>query len=625
MKKVRIRLFGILISMCLSALICTCGNSPCSHTDAGTHYENSQAAFDTRADDLLSRMTLEEKIGQMAQVEKNSVNRDHITTMFIGSIFNTGGGYPSPNTPEAWADMIDGLQRRALETRLGIPLLYAVDAAHGHNNVKGTVIFPHNIGLGSANDCDLMECIGRITAVELSATGVYWNFAPVVAVAQDIRWGRTYEAYSENTETVSRLSAAYIRGLQNTGSSGLGTFSTVLATPKHYLADGATQWGTAEMFIIKQFMIDKGVSNADEAVLRSIHLPPYKAAIAEGAHCIMVSYSDWKHTAMHAHKYLLIDVLKGELGFKGLLVSDWGAIDQLPGDYYRNVVTSINAGLDMIMLRHDYTVFISTLKKAVENGDVPMKRIDDAVRRILSAKFRLGLFERPFAERELLAKVGSHDHREVAREAVRKSLVLLKNNRGLLPLSKNITHLFVAGKAADDIGIQCGGWTIEWQGKPGKITEGTTILEGIRDALPPRTKLSYNQYAQFDDEHMKAEVGIVVVGETPYAEGVGDKGDLSLSTGDVRLITKMKKRCDSLVLIIISGRPLIITDIIDMCDAVVAAWLPGTEGRGIADVLLGDYGFSGKLPFAWPRSMDQIPCSRITSDSALFPFGYGLK
>ncbi|MCP4544107.1 MAG: beta-glucosidase [Chloroflexi bacterium] len=589
-------------------------------------------SIEERVEELLAQMTLAEKIGQMTQVEKNSIRNADITDRFIGSILSGGAGRPLRNTPKGWADMVNGYQEHALRTRLGIPLIYGVDAIHGHGNLEGATVFPQQIGLGAANDSELMERIGQVTALEMIATGIYWNFGPVVAVPQDIRWGRTYEGYSENTEIVSALASAYVRGLQNVdGVTDLSAPTTVLATPKHFVGDGGTAWGTSEIYIMQQYMIDQGVTDVDEATLRVIHLPPYAAAIDAGAMSIMVSFSSWGGMKMHAQKYLLTDVLKGEMGFEGFLVSDWQAIDQIPGDYYNDIVTSINAGLDMIMVPYDYEAFIDGLTQAVENGDVPMERIDDAVRRILTAKFQLGLFERPFNDESLLSMVGSDEHREVACEAVRKSLVLLKNKDSVLPLSKETPLIFVAGGSADDVGIQCGGWTIEWQGASGDITPGTTILEAIENTVSADTTVHYDQLGQFeqvkndDGSQAISDVGIVVVGETPYTEGVGDRADLTLSTDDVAKIARVRETSKKLVVILISGRPMIVTEQMDRLDAFVAAWLPGTEGQGVADVLFGDYPFTGKLPYTWPRSMGQIPFDSDNLETdPLFFFGYGL-
>ena len=370
---------------------------------------------DARVSDLLARMTLAEKIGQMTQVEKNSIAPDDITNLFIGSLLSGGGGAPDTNTVQDWAAMVDGFQQRALATRLGIPLIYGVDAVHGHNNLRGATIFPHNVGLGAARDPDLVQRIGRATAEELAATGIPWDFAPVVAVPQDIRWGRAYEGYSEDTALVTQLSTAYLRGLQG---DGLGSPLSVLATPKHFIGDGGTALGSAAA---SGYLLDQGDTRVDEAALRALFLPPYQAAVDAGAQSIMVSFSSWQGMKMHANKYLLTDVLKGELGFSGFLISDWMAINQLPGDYHAQVAASINAGLDMVMVPTDYKLFITTLTQAVEQGDVPQARIDDAVRRILRVKFELGLFDHPLSDPANRPQAGADAHRQLARQAVRET------------------------------------------------------------------------------------------------------------------------------------------------------------------------------------------------------------
>lgn len=584
-----------------------------------------------RVEDLLARMTLEEKIGQMTQVEKDSIKAGDITKYFIGSILSGGGGSPSGhNTPEGWVEMVNDFQSEALKTRLSIPIIYGTDAVHGHGNLYGATIFPHEIGLGAANDPELVEKIGRVTAAEMMATGVTWNFAPVVAVPQDIRWGRTYEAYGESTELVSKLGAAYIRGLQSQPAgfkTGTGESIYVLATPKHYLGDGATKFGTSIDNTLP-YLIDQGNMQADEATVRSLYLPSYKSAVDAGAMSVMISFSSWNGKKMHAQKGLITDVLKGELGFMGFTVSDWGGVDQIDPDYYTSVVTAINAGLDMNMVPYNYIRFIDTMKKAVTNGDIKQDRIDDAVRRILTVKFMLGLFNHPYADPAMIDSVRSQDHLDLAREAVRKSLVLLKNDNSVLPVSKEVPLILVAGLGADDIGMQSGGWTIEWQGKLGDITTGTTILDGIKTAVSSKTQVLYDQSGNFNEN---AEIGIIVVGEKPYAEGQGDARDLRLSPKDILAITNIRPHVKKLIAITISGRPLIITDQLPLADAWIAAWLPGTEGAGIADVLFGDYPFSGKLSYTWPRSNDQLPmninnsANKIGCDAALFPFGYGLS
>jgi beta-glucosidase len=596
-------------------------------------YKDPNFSVAARVSDLLARMTLAEKIGQMLQVYKESIRGPDIATLGVGNLASGGGGVPQNNSPEGWAEMVTGFQRLALQSRLGIPMLYGVDAVHGHSSVKGATIFPHNAGLGATRDPDLVERIGRITAIEMIATGVHWAFAPTVAVPQDIRWGRTHESYSENTGVVSVLGSAFIRGLQNPGSaSGPGAGATVLATPKHFVGDGGTAWGTAPFSWLYPLRLDHGDARVDETTLRAVHLPPYAAALEAGAMTVMVSYSSWRGVPMHANKYLLTDVLKGEMGFTGLLVSDCAGIDGIPGPAYTDIVTSINAGVDVLLEPDDYRGTIFRLALAVTMGHVAMERIDDAVRRILTAKFQLGLFEKPFGDQTLLPLVGSSRYREVAREAVRKSLVLLKNENETLPLSKTAPLIYVAGQGADDIGIQCGGWTIEWQGKPGPITSGTTILEGIRDTVSAGTSVVYNRSGNFDSAANEdrppfvADVGIAVVGEMPYAEGFGDRSDLNLSDDDVALIDRVRTQCRKLVVILISGRPMIVTEELPKCDALVAAWLPGTEAQGVADVLFGDYPFTGKLPYTWPRSMDQVPLSQpLSQEPPLFPFGYGLN
>jgi beta-glucosidase len=586
----------------------------------------AEQTHEAAAEALLERMSLAEKIGQMTQVEKNSIEPADVASYYIGSVLSGGGGVPTPNTPENWAKMVRAFQDAALTTPLAIPLIYGVDAVHGHNNVHGAVIFPHNVGLGAANDPELVAETARITALELLATGVHWNFAPAVSVPQDIRWGRAYEGYSEDTSIVSRLGTAYVKGLQNNNPP-------VLASVKHFVGDGGTRWGTTRTYDWlsgnwqapgDSFRIDQGDCQDDEDTLRTVHLAPYIAAIEAGAVNIMVSFSSWQGLKMHAQKYLLTDVLKGELGFEGFLVSDWMAVHQIDRDFNTAVASAINAGLDMIMVPFDYKSFITALTHAVENGDVPMSRIDDAVRRILRAKFWLGMFDNPFGLPETVASIGAEAHREVARQAVHKTLVLLKNELGALPIDKG-ARVLVAGRGADNIGMQCGGWSIDWQGSHGAITEGASILKGIQDAVDDPSQIAYAVDGKFA-EGIQLEVGIAVVGESPYAEGMGDNGSLTLPQEDLDLIARMRKQCKTLIVILLSGRPLIVTDVMEQANAFVAAFLPGSEASAMADVLFGDVPFTGKLSFSWPRSIEQVPLSALKAhpDGPLFPLGFGL-
>ena len=597
----------------------------------------SSQSIEARVEALLKRMTLEEKIGQMTQVEKDSIRPGDITKYFIGSILSGGGGFPKENTAQGWYAMVEGFQSEALATRLGIPIIYGVDAVHGHGNMQNATVFPHNIGLGAANNPALTEKIGRATAEEMLASGIPWNFAPVVAVVQDVRWGRTYEGYSENTEIVSSLGAAYIHGIQNLRDEDVtaeGQSLFALATPKHFIGDGATIWDSSRT---ENYKLDQGNMQVPEDVLREMFLPPYQEAVEAGAMNVMASFNSWKGIKLHAQQPLLTEILKNELGFNGFIVSDWQAIDQIyPDDYYSSVVTSINAGVDMNMVPYDYISFIETMKQAVANGDIPESRVDEAVRRILRVKFALGLFEHPMPDTKYQGTVRSREHLDLARQAVRESLVLLKNDNNVLPLNRETPVIFVAGEAANDIGLQSGGWTLEWQGKPGNDNEGITIFSGIRAAANSESQVLYNRDADFTEfkdtagSPLIADVGIVVLAEPPYAEGVGDQADLSLNDSEVKLITETQKQSKSLIVILLSGRPLVITEHLPLADAWVAAWLPGTEGSGIADVLFGDFPFTGKLSYSWPRSNEQLPININNSagktgcDAPLFPFGYGL-
>ncbi|MBN1699073.1 MAG: glycoside hydrolase family 3 C-terminal domain-containing protein [Spirochaetales bacterium] len=573
-------------------------------------YRNPGNPVSERIEDLLSRMTLEEKIGQMTQIDKDYlVSEKDIAGYCLGSLLSGGGSQPKTTDPEAWADMYDRYQQMALESRLNIPIIYGIDAIHGNAKVWGAVVFPHNIGMGCMRNPGLVEEAARITAEEVAATGIDWTFSPCIAVPRDERWGRTYEGFGETSELAEIMGAAAVAGYQG---DSLLRHETILACAKHYCGDGGTENGK-----------DQGDTVCDEAALRKIHLPGYIKAVEGGVGSIMVSFSSWNGEKLHGHTYLLTDVLKEEIGFSGILVSDWKAIEQLPGSYYDNVTTAVNAGLDMIMVPDDYRRFISTLKNSVEKGAVELSRIDDAVERILRVKFELGLFEHPLTKRELLESVGSASHREIARECVRQSLVLLKNSSEVLPLKKNLRHIHVAGRNADDLGAQCGGWTMGWQGRGGNITKGTTILQAVRDTVSSGTKVTYSKNGNGAEG---ADVGIIVIGEEPYAEFKGDRSDLGIADADIKAIRATKGAGIPVVVVLISGRPMIITPSLESWDAFIAAWLPGTEGQGVADVIFGDYNPTGKLSHTWPRSMDQIPINEgDTGTDPLFPYGFGLS
>jgi|KBSSwiStaDraftv2_1062776.scaffolds.fasta_scaffold135508_2 beta-glucosidase len=583
-------------------------------------------AFDTRAKALLAKMTLAEKIGQMTQPDQLFIkDRADIEKYFFGSVLSGGDSDPKTNTVEDWGAMYEDIQAHALKTRLKIPLLYGVDAVHGHSNVIGAVIFPHHVGLGATRDAKLVEQIGRLTALEVRATGINWAFAPCVAVPRDERWGRAYEGYGEDPTLVAELGEAEVRGMQG---PNLSAPTSVLACAKHYVGDGGTALGTGIPNASEpggHYPLDQGDTQLSEADLRRVHMQGYVTAIRAGVASIMPSYSSWNGEKVSGDKRLMTDILKKELGFEGFLISDYNALDELPGDVSAQIERSINAGMDMVMVPERYVRFMETLTALVKDGKVPMSRIDDAVTRILRVKFAMGLMEpgKSFkVDKQFLDAFGGASHRAVARQAVRESIVVLKNEHNALPLARTAKRIHVAGVSANDLGDQCGGWTIKWQGQSGSPTAGTTVLGAIQQIAGPNVKVTYSQDGTGADG---ADVAVVVVGETPYAEMLGDRRDLSLSERDRSTIANAKKAGIPVVIVLFSGRPLIINDALAQADAFVAAWLPGTEGLGVADVLFGDYKPSGKLPVSWPRSMTQIPINvgDATYDP-LFPYGFGL-
>jgi beta-glucosidase len=608
-------------------------------------YKDPSLSVKKRVDDLLSRMTLEEKVGQMTQTERYQVFDDAtpITTWKLGSILSGGGSTPPQNTPQAWADMVDRFQQAALDTRLGIPLLYGVDSVHGHGNLLGATVFPHNIGLGATRDPALVREVEHITAEETRASGPQWSFAPCICAARDDRWGRTYESFSENPSLVIRMETA-IDGFQGRRPR-LADRDRVLATAKHYAGDGDTQYGTGS----GDYPIDQGIAITSREDFWNTSLRQYVPAVQDHrVGSVMPSFSsvDWTEDGvgnpikMHANQELITDVLKRSIGFDGLVISDWEGIHQIPGDWATQVRTGVNAGIDLMMEPNAYQSFITTLLDEVGAGRVPMSRIDDAVRRILTKKFELGLFEHPFTDRTNIDQIGSAAHHRVARRAAAESQVLLKNERRTLPLSRN-ARVYVAGSNADNIGNQAGGWTLTWQGGSTNVIPGTTILDGIRRLARPG-RVTYSMDASFPIG--RNSVGIVVVGETPYAEGFGDVfgprwafdpgdnnvprpvKDMQLSAADKAAVDKVCAATRKCAVVIVSGRPLIVDPAqLDEIDALVAAWLPGSEGTGVADPLYGRRPYTGKLPMTWPRTLAQEPINVGDANyDPLYPYGYGL-
>jgi beta-glucosidase len=615
-------------------------------------YEDASLPVPQRVADLLGRMTLAEKIGQMTQAERGGIDADpsKITSDNLGSVLSGGGSVPTPNTPEAWADMVDRYQQAALATRLHVPLLYGVDVVHGDGNMAGATVFPHNIGLGATRDPALVREVEHVSAAETRATGPQWAFAPCICVARDDRWGRTYESFGEDPALVEEMETA-IDGFQ--GRPGqLADHDRVLATAKHFAGDGLTTYGTGSNDqTTGNYPIDQGVDQVDHATFDRLALSPYVAAVkVHHVGSVMPSYSDvdWTEDGlgnrinMHGNGALIDGWLKGEQGFDGFVISDYEGIHHIdPGtaSYAEQVAAGVNAGIDMFMEPYDFETFESTLADQVAAGNVSMARIDDAVSRILTAKFELGLFEHPYTDRSHLGDVGSRAHRAVARRAVQESQVLLKNERGTLPISGD-RPIYVAGSNADNIGNQAGGWTLTWQGGSTNVIPGQTILAGLRAG---HRRVTFSQDASAPVP--PGSVGVVVVGETPYAEGFGDvngplwaydPGDngvprppktMQLSDADKAAVDKVCAAAVRCVVVVVSGRPMQIDPAqLHAADALVAAWLPGSEGEGVADTLLGRAPFTGRLPVTWPRTVAQEPINVGDAHyDPLYPFGWGLR
>jgi beta-glucosidase len=584
--------------------------------------------------DLLGKMSLDEKVGQVIQPEINSVTPEEVKRYRLGSVLNGGGGWPGTNKyskPEDWLALADAFWEASMDTSEGghaIPILWGLDAVHGHNNVIGATLFPHNVGLGATNNPELLRKIGKVTAREVAITGQDWDFGPTIAVARDDRWGRAYESYSEDPEIVRAYARAMVEGLQ--GKAGSDEFLDghhLISTAKHFLGDGGTEGGK-----------DQGENLSTEEELRDIHGAGYVTAIEAGVQTVMASYNSWHGKKMHGNKALLTEVLKGQMSFDGFVVGDWNGHGQVAGCSNESCAAAFNAGVDMFMVPQDWKALYENTLAQVESGEISTERLDDAVRRILRVKMRAGLFERGKpSSRPLGGKtelLGSPEHRAVARQAVRESLVLLKNNGKLLPLAPD-THVLVAGDGADNIGKQTGGWTITWQGTENTNEDfpgATSIWAGIRETVEAaggRATLSPD--GSFDE---KPDVAIVVFGEDPYAEFQGDRDWVDYSLGDdsdLELLKKLEGAGVPVVSVFITGRPLWVNPELNASDAFVVAWLPGTEGGGVADVLFRAadgsvrHEFTGKLSFSWPKLPTQAVLNRNDPDyDPLFPYGYGL-
>jgi beta-glucosidase len=587
-------------------------------------------ATEAFVDGLLAKMTLEEKVGQMIQADTASIKAEDLKTYPLGSIL-AGGSSPPLGAPDRspvgpWVDTVKAFRDAAAERGgTNIPLMFGIDAVHGNNNLVGATLFPHNIALGAAHDPELIRKIGAATGQETAVSGFDWAFGPTLAVPRDDRWGRTYEGYSEDPAIVRQYAREMILGLQGAVSEGQALQKGhVAASAKHFLGDGGTTNGK-----------DQGDTQVSEAELIRLHAQGYVPAINAGTMTIMASFNSWNGQKMHGNRSLLTDVLKGRMGFDGFIVGDWNGHGQVEGCTPTNCAQAANAGLDMYMAPDSWKGLYDNLLVQARSGEVPMARIDDAVRRILRVKAKLGLFQaaRPWEGRE--GVLGNADHRAIAREAVAKSLVLLKNNGGVLPI-KASAKVLVAGSGADDIGQQSGGWTLSWQGTDNKNSDfpnAQSIYSGFKDAVEASGgSATLSVDGSFKD---KPDVAVVVFGEQPYAEGVGDLKSLEYQQGDktdLALLKKLKAAGVPVVAVFLSGRPLWVNPEINASDAFVAAWLPGSEGAGIADVLVGDAAgkprrdFNGKLSFSWPKTAAQFSLNKgDKAYSPLFAYGYGLS
>ena len=588
-------------------------NISCDNIDSNNL---SEAEISKKVSELIDLMTLDEKVGQMTQIDQRFLDTiTDLSTYSIGSLLSVGGSHPKVNEPQAWLDMYNKYQEETLKNRLGIPLIYGIDAVHGHNNVYGATIFPQNIGLGATNNPELVYKISEATSLEVAATGIDWTFSPCLSSPEDYRWGRTYEGFSSDPVLVEKLGKAAVEGYQNAlTNSG----KKVVACAKHFIGDGNTEFGTG-----MNGLVDRGNTVLTTDELKEKLLPKYQAAIDANVQTIMASYNSWNGVKCHGSKELLTDILKVEMGFEGFVISDWQGIDEIPGNYKSDIITSINAGIDMVMVSgqgQPYKKFMRLLKENVEEGSISMERIDDAVSRILKVKLRNGLFTNPIVQNDNLQVIGSDDHRNIARQAVRESVVVLKNEN-LIPISKESKSIVVAGRGADNLGMQCGGWTINWQGGQGDITIGTTILEGIKESVSAETKVIHSKDGT-DLGNVSGDLAIVVIGEDPYTEFFGDKDNLDLLEEDIQTINNLKDKGYKVLVLLISGRPMNIADHLDNWDGFAAIWLPGTEGNGVSDILFGDFQSTGKLSYPWPINAEDG--ANAPENDLLYNIGFGL-
>lgn len=587
-------------------------------------------ATEKKIDELLARLSIEQKVGQLIQADIGNIKPEELRKYPIGSIL-AGGSSPPLGAPDRsaigpWLASAQAFRAVSLEQRPGyvpIPNIFGIDAVHGNSNIVGATIFPHNIGLGAANDPALIEKIGRITALETAAAGMDWAFGPTLAVPQDDRWGRAYEGYSEKPDISKAYARALIEGLQGARASGTIQQGHVAASAKHFLGDGGTTGG-----------VDQGNTEIDEKTLIATHAQGYVSAIDSGVMTVMASFNSWNGEKMHGNKSMLTDVLKDRMGFDGFVVSDWNGHAQISGCTRTDCARAINAGVDMLMAPDTWKgLYESTLAHA-KNGTIPMARIDDAVRRILRVKFKLGLFDAPRPYDGRTALMGAPEHRAVAREAVRKSLVLLKNQGTVLPI-RGGAKVLVAGAGANDMAPQAGGWTLSWQGDGNARSDfpnAQTIWEGIEETM--RAQGGSAMLSPDGSFTGKPDVAIVVFGEAPYAEMRGDIRTLEFEPGDKQALATLKKLKAAgipTVSVFLSGRPLWVNPELNASDAFVAAWLPGSEGGGIADVLIGDktgkprHDFQGRLSFSWPRTAGQFVLNPGQPGyDPLFAYGFGL-